>query len=201
MIYIDNGYAAMQSEILKRAKSMPAIRRWQIRISGTANVRDLRPELLQTLGNLDTRPDQQEVQRLQRLGVTDIAGLWTPSPGRPGCIKLLPEGISGHAAMTWEPFVTWIAMFLASDHMKSHRDKLAATCAAERHIFVGASFTTPAEVYFALRPDGRPELPDSNPILPTEITHLWVWSVPGMERCLAWFPDSGWFEPAADDPA
>jgi hypothetical protein len=169
--------------------------RWQLRVTGQAKIRDLQLELPRILGRLARRPDAQELQRLHGLGVTEVAGPWPPGTDESGRIQLLPEGISGPAVLTWEPFLGWITTFLASNDQADVRGKLAATGSAERHVFVGASFTTPARAYFALARELRPELPRREPTLPPQITHLWVWSVTGTERCLAWFPDIGWFDP------
>jgi len=194
VVDMDPPYAAMEAEIWKSALPMPAKRVWWVRASAKSRpVKELRKELPRILGSSHGSLSPQEIQQLGRLGVTVSGGM--PRAGEPGVIHLLPEGILGPARLTWEPFLDWIKTFLTSDLTEDVRRKLAATGAAERHAFIAVSFTTPGPVYFALRYDGRPELPDSNPSLPQEITHLWVWSVPGIERCLAWFPDTGWLDP------
>jgi hypothetical protein len=127
------------------------------------------------------------------MGVT-VLGPWPPGPNRPAGIYLAPVGVRGSVALMWDPFLDWIKTFLASEKTADVRKKLAATGALERHAFIGASFTSPGDAYFALRRDGWPELPPGDPILPPEITHLWVWSTPGHSRCLAWFPGRGWLD-------
>ncbi len=194
VVDIEPSYAAMEAEIWKPAPLMPADRFWQVNVSGRSKLKDLRRDLPRILASLHGPPGPQEARQFARLGVT-VTGPGMPRPGESGAIQLMPEGIYGPALLTWEPFLDWINAFLASGRAADVRRKLAATGAAERHAFVGASFTTPGPAYFALRQEGWPELPGDNPALPPEITHLWAWSVPGIGRCLAWFPDTGWLDP------
>ena len=195
VVDIEGSYAAMEAEIWRRDASMPADLCWQVSVSGSSRpLKDLRRELPVILGSLHGPPGLQEAQQLASLGVR-VTGPWMPRPGEAGAIRLLPEGILGPAQLEWEPFLDWINAFLKSRQTADVRGKLAATGAAERHAFIGVSFTTPGPVYFALRDEGRPGLPSRNPTLPAEITHLWIWSVRGIERCLAWFPDTGWLDP------
>jgi hypothetical protein len=123
-----------------------------------------------------------------------IAGPSEPTPAQPG--RHLPSarrrqriGYCGLARV-----LDWIKDFLASSRAADVRAKVAATGAAERHALVGASFTTPGDAYFALGYEHRRELPPADPCLPREITHLWVWATPGMNGCLAWFPERGWLD-------
>ena len=196
VVDIERSYAAMESKIWKPASTMPADRCWQVNVSGQSKqLKTLRQELPKILGSLHDPPGPQETQQLANLGVRVTGGPWIPRPGETGTIRLLPEGILGPAQLTWEPFLDWINALLVSPPTADVRRKLAATGAAERHAFIGVSFTAPGPVYFALREEGRPGLPGHNPTLPPEITHLWIWSVRGIERCLAWFPDTGWLDP------
>lgn len=195
VVDIEGSYAAMEWEIWRRASSMPADRCWQVSVSGSSRpLKTLRQELPVILGSLHHPPGPREAQQLASLGVR-VTGHWMPRPGETGAIELLPEGILGPAELEWEPFLNWINAFLVSRRAADVREKLAATGAAERHAFIGVSFTTPGSAYFALREEGWPRLPSHNPTLPPEITHLWIWSVRGIERCLAWFPDTGWLDP------
>lgn len=59
---------------------------------------------------------------------------------------------------------------------------------------LGVSYSSPGEVFFALAIDER-TLPSEAPALPAEITHLWLMN-PSGDRCIAWFPDRGWFDVA-----
>lgn len=89
--------------------------------------------------------------------------------------------------------LNWITQTLASPRLTDVRAKLARTNAYERHAFVGVTFTSPGEVFFALSVNEQ-TLPSEPPALPREITHLWLMNAPSLDRCLAWFPDRGWFD-------
>jgi hypothetical protein len=96
----------------------------------------------------------------------------------------------------WGAFDRWLAGYLRDDQRADVRQKLDATHAVERHVFVGMSFSTPWAAYHALSLDYS-GVPDLAPRLPSEITHLWVWSNP-LGRCIAWYPERGWFEPGME---
>jgi hypothetical protein len=193
VVDVETSYAEMVAKIWKPAERIPADLCWQVNVTGRSNLKRLRRELPGILGDLHGPPDPSVTQQLAKLGAV-VMGPWMPSPNLPAGIRLTPEGVYGSGA--WPPFLEWIGAFLASDRTTDVRSKLAATGASERHAFIGASFTTPGDAYFALSREGRPELPDSAPNLPPEITHLWVWAIPGHNRCLAWFPDTdtGWLD-------
>jgi hypothetical protein len=186
-------YAAMAAEIWKQ-EPLPADLIWTVHITGRApRLAQLRHRLPQILGGLHHPPEAGLIEELASLGLR-VTGPWEPPPGESGKIHLRPEGAFGNMELLWESLLDWIAEFLASDRTKDVRRKLAATAATERHAFIGVSFTSPGDAYHALRREGRPQLPTLPPRLPPEITHLWVWSVPGLGRCLAWFPDRGWLD-------
>jgi hypothetical protein len=162
-----------------------------VHLSGQAKVKELRRVLPTLLGAEPS--DQATMQQLAGMGAT-VEGPATPHPGHTGGIHLVPNGVTGSAHPVWPSFMDWIETFLASDKAADVRSKLAATHAPERHAFVGASFTTNGDAFFALDEEGRPELPPRDPNLPSEITHLWVWTTPAIGRCLAWSPDTGWID-------
>jgi hypothetical protein len=193
VVDIEPSYAAVAAQIWKPFNPLPAAMTWKVHVTGQANLKRLQRKLPEILGDLQRPPGPSVERELARMGVT-VLGPWAPGPNRPAGIYLAPEGIKGSADLLWEPLLEWIRSFLASDRAADVRKKLATTDAAERHAFLGASFTSPGDAYFALRREGRPQLPSSDPILPPEITHLWVWAVQGHPRCLAWFPDRGWLD-------
>jgi hypothetical protein len=110
-----------------------------------------------------------------------------------GTILLLPHGISGPPTITWEPVLDWITRTTASKRMEDVRTKLAASEAEERHLFLGITYSSPSDVFFALKHEER-SLPRQGPRLPREITHLWLMPAASPGRCIAWFPDRGWFD-------
>jgi hypothetical protein len=109
-------------------------------------------------------------------------------------IRLYPDGIRGPAVITWVPVLDWIARTLGSQRLTDVRAKLALTNADERHAFLGVTYTSPGNVFFALTIEEQ-TLPSEPPSLPVEITHLWLMNTSSLERCVAWFPDRGWFDP------
>jgi hypothetical protein len=196
VIDLDHSYASMEAAIHKKSGSpVSADLCWWVEVSPKSRqVIELRRELPGILGRSDGSLGEREREQLSLLGVA-VRGSAAPPPGKSGEIYLLPEGIYGPSELSWQPLLGWIDEFLHSIRTADVRKKLAATDAAERHAFIAASFTTPGAAYFALDDDWRPELPDQAPALPPEITHLWVWSVPALTRCLAWFPGTGWIDP------
>lgn len=192
VVDMDPSYAAMDAAIFKGVQTLPSDRIWWVRLTGRSNVKGARRRLPSLLGG--DLPDEEVVRELARMGVESIDGPAIPRPGDPGGIHLIPVGVMGSATPTWVPFMDWIAGFLASSKTADVRGKLAATNAPERHAFIAASFTTDGDAFFALDEEGHPELPPSPPALPTGITHLWVWTTPGIGRCLAWFPEVGWID-------
>jgi hypothetical protein len=195
VIDIDPRYAAM-SQRISQEESIPAARTWWVNCTGASpKLKDFRPKLVELLGQLTSAPSPEIRQKLADMRLR-VQGPWSAPTGRPNVIHLLPEGVTGQAIPNWDAFLQWIADFLTCDRTGDVRRKLAATRAAERHAFIAASFTTPGDAYFALGDEGHAQLPPRRPRLPPEITHLWAWSVPGIGRCLAWFPHTGWIDPA-----
>lgn len=190
---LDAGYASMQAAVTKTA-FLPADRIWWARTSARADIRVLREQLPPLLNALTGPPGPDLARQLSRLGV-EIAGPGEPTPRHRGGIRLHPQGITGSPGGRWEVFLEYLATFLTAPATSDVRRKLGGCGAAERHAFIGLSFTSPGDAFFALNYDGRPGLPPRDPVLPPEITHLWVWTVPGISRCLAWFPDRGWLDP------
>lgn len=186
---------------------MATVRRdWFVTVAGTSDLRILEGELEGLLADLEahgvtfesvadrralTHQQDENVRRLLELGVVTLScGL--PSSGD-GSVRLYPERVEGPAAVAWAPVVNWIGETLASVRLLDVRTKLMKTGAPERHVFLGITFTSPGEVYFALSLQ-EPTLPDEPPKLSDEITHVWLMNAPPLGRCLAWFPDRGWLD-------
>jgi hypothetical protein len=87
-------------------------------------------------------------------------------------------------------FVEWCGEFLARADCADNRDKLAGTGAKERHMVVGVTITSDRDAQRILY-EGQ-GLPSVAPLLPSEITHLWVFGLPPHNRCIFWFPEDGW---------
>jgi hypothetical protein len=168
VVDIDSSYAAVAARIWDANNPLPAVMTWKVHLTGQANLKRLRRKLPELPGTLQTPPEPHVEQDLARMGAT-VLGPWPTGPNRPGGIHLAPEGIAGSVVLMWEPLNAWIKTYLASDRTADVRRKLAATGAAERHAFIGMSFTSPGDAYFALRREARPHLPPGNPTLPPEV--------------------------------
>lgn len=208
---IDQNYAAMYAELIREQHQLPNVvpavrlhRAWQVALGRTAHVGNLKDEMEELLSALEDAGETFQivatervlrsrahpaVRRLCDLGVVMLGS----GPSDHGEVRLLPAGTSGPLIADWETVLGWIAETLTSSRMADVRTKLAKTNAAQRHVFIGVTFTSPGEVFFALAMDEQ-SLPDEAPTLPPEITHLWLMNAAG-GRCIAWFPDRGWFEP------
>jgi len=208
---IEENYAATWALLMKRQHQLPFVaaaqrlgRSWQITVGRGTHLRRLEAELEHLLMDLEQAGETFErvatlnvlkasshptVRRLVELGVVML----TSAPSAYGVVRLYPEGITGPAVRKWEPVLDWIAETLTSPRLADVRAKLAGTNADERHVFLGVTYTSPSDVFFALTIDEQ-TLPLEDPTLPPEITHLWLMNTP-IERCIAWFPDRGWFDP------
>ena len=206
---IEAPYSAMLTEIRRRAAIQANVGRyWWVTINGNAKVKMLEqilPDALRALEasgdvflivvadqHLDTHANPT-VRRLAAAGVVELASrpLWD---GETGTIQLCPQGTGGPGELDWTVFGDWLTTWLTDPRRDGKRAKLMGTGADERHLFAGLSYTTPWPVFYALDNDNWRQIPDRDPTLPAEITHLWMWNYP-TGRCIAWFPDRGWFEP------
>jgi hypothetical protein len=218
---LDEPYAAMTRGISEHGFEISGGdlgRVWVLEVSGRFRTKDAGttvPALLAALtaeGNtfsyggvaefLSEHPSAH-VQTALRMGIVTLSSR-PMNDGEESVIHLGPQGINGPANVTWEPFLGWIKETLSSDNrnMVGNRRKLAAAGGDERHAFLGVTFSSPWTVFDALSfhvhtlPWERSQLPSLPPELPAEITHLWLMNAQAPERCLAWYPDRGWFDPA-----
>lgn len=211
---IDSGYAAMFSGLVKGGQipemvQMASLHRaWSVTLSGASRRRRLDPQLEGLLASLEAMGlmfqlvapvetlkaiPNVSVQRLLGLGVVTLSSA-PAQPGRGGAL-LYPDGIIATSVASWDPFLDWISETLASPQLTDVRQKVMRTQSAERHVFLGVTFSSPSYVYFALTFDEH-GLPPVAPTLPPEITHLWLWNVAGGDRCVVWFPERGWLDAA-----
>lgn len=211
----ETSYAQVYEEIRCRGGQIPLRyedprldRIWFVTVSGACQVKALTTQvpavlagladaalLLEQPGVFDSLVARRvEVAELAARGVVDLlsrpAGI-----GEAGAMLVYPEGVSGPADPGWEAFSDWLENRLFCAAWADVRRKLAATGAVERHVFVGVTFSTPGEVFFALA-EGHRSVPPAPPRLPEEVTHVWVMPAQGGGRCLAWFPSRGWLDAA-----
>jgi hypothetical protein len=206
---IEDPYAAMTSHLRgdQRIAAPELGRVWQVTVGRKANVKRLRQQLVEKLEGLqsegqyfDTVQGERNlldhpsarVRQLATLGVLELTS-GVPTDGSDGRILVWGEGTGGPAVQDWVAFDRWLKDYLHDPQRADVRQKLAATAAPERHVFVGMSFTTEWFAYHALSHEYA-DLPPADPQLPSEITHVWIWSKL-LGRCIAWSPGNGWFEP------
>jgi hypothetical protein len=211
---IDRRYAAMSAAVAKQRDEQgygfpaPGLGRvWWAWTSGSCRVGKLKRELPTLLAAMQTdgevfeirarhedllRDPSPNVRRALALGIVGLASRLA-GDGEHGAVKLVPQGIAGPVDVTWQVFLDWIKEVLASAKMADVRRKFAASGAPERHVFLGASFTSPWGVFYALS-DEHSSIPPLPPVLPEQVTHLWVIHAQLPERCLVWFPERGWLD-------
>src|SRR5215472_2224763 len=124
------------------------------------------------------------VARLLELGVVMVGSRALLDGETEGLIRLVPDGISGPIEPDWRTFLEWLRDFLSAQSRQDVRRKLAGTGATERHAFIGASYSSPGEVFFALSMEHAGALPPEPPALPPEVTHVWIWNAQSGQRCL-----------------
>ncbi len=202
---IDPGYAAIAGRVADPSSAWESTRlthSWTLVVSATCRVDDLAPRAVELLAGLESSgygagsgilsvlsTADPNCADLARLGVVE-AYARKPGEDEAGSIRLLAEGIEAPYDTDFDAVGAWINEVLASARLEDVRLKLAATAAAERHVFLGVTFSSPGEVFFALA-RGKSLLPP--PTLPAEVTHLWIMRAtsPG-GRCLHWSPSEGW---------
>ncbi|MDG4833022.1 hypothetical protein O7627_27495 [Solwaraspora sp. WMMD1047] len=207
---IDRSYAAMASAIRGQVQvPTPELGRvWYVTVSPAANIKQLKRELPDRLANVQLSGalfetvaweqhlnlhDVEAVRALAASGVVRLASrpVVTDEEGK---AIMYGKGAGGPAGQNWDAFNDWLATFLHDPRQVDVRAKLAATDAVDRHAFIGMSFSTPWAAYHTLSDDYQ-GLPSRPPKVPAEVTHVWVWSYP-IGRCIAWFPETGWFDPS-----
>lgn len=96
-------------------------------------------------------------------------------------------------AQTGGPLGVWIGEFLAEPQLEDVRAKLARSGAVERHafIFVPGLTTAPFPVMDLLMRNDAPP-PTEDPLLPSEITHVWIMSTWSSGAAFFWSRSEGW---------
>ncbi len=211
---IDERYAKMWAMTARGEQDRyePRLSRaWQVSLSGVSDRQRRRRErelvsLLESMEHVDEvyervtdlrllpTGNSSTVTTLLRLGVVQIGSRRLRDDETEGHVRYIPIGTSGPLEPDWPTFLAWLGSFLSSPSREDVRGKLYKTGAEERHVFIGASYSSPGEVFFALTTDHVGVLPSEPPILPSEITHVWVWNAQSLDRCLVWFPDRGWLD-------
>jgi hypothetical protein len=206
---VDPEYAQLNQLVFRDQELVASSlsRVWYVTVSKSAKLKSLKPALEPFLRRLEdagvfleiVQPDgslahssEEKLRQLDSLGVVQLVSR-LPQPGEEPKILLYPQGVGGPAEQDWLALLTWLAEFLSAPGRADVRRKLAQTEAVERHAFVGLPLGKEWSAFHSLH-DEYGGLPDRPPVLPHEITHVWVWAQP-LGRCIAWFPDRGWFDP------
>ena len=128
------------------------------------------------------------------LGIVSMGQSGTAFPGSIYVTLDLPaERTGGIVADTGDALAAWVGDFLEGHERQDVRHKLLRSGADERHAFlILPGF---AEVGFGvidlLMRDDAP-LPEAEPALPVEVTHVWVVSTWSSGHGMRWAPDQGW---------
>jgi hypothetical protein len=179
---------------------------WWVTVRPEADRRRLRGSLVPLLarmeadgghldftGSLDASRANSSVGRFHELGISEAVCDPHPRQGPGRVLGLLP-GIGGAQQLDWNGFYYWLDSFLTSDICLRKRDKLVRSAAVdERHLFVGITWSAPWSVLRVLEHDVR-DVPVRSPTFPIGVTHLWLHGAELPSRCIAWWPDVGWFD-------
>ncbi len=150
-----------------------------------------------------TEPEEQSLREARSLGIRNLRRYEQP-PGEPGKIWLAPPPSGGVVDREGTAVSSWIAEYLSDPRRTDVRQKLARSGAAERHAFVivPSSTTAPVDVVLYLMSEDRVP-PMSSPILPQEITDVWIVDTFATfePTGIRWSPGLGWrtFEKVFND--
>ncbi len=120
-------------------------------------------------------------------GGTDFPGSIYPN------IELPEERSGGWVAEAGDSLADWIGMWTAQPQQAHNLTKLRNSGAPERHLFVilPGFADAPFAATDLLMRDNAP-LPTIAPVLPEEVTHLWVMSTWSSGDGMRWDPEFGW---------
>ncbi len=179
---------------------------WSAGLHPTANMKRLRqnlPALLQSLESQGISDPQLDVpwqpgpheEAIRSLGVVHLAQYETNYPGAVYlAVDQDPERTGGMSPTDGRPLLDWLSGWLAQPDKADNLAKLGASNADERHLFlILPSFAdAPFGVVDLLTRDDSP-LPNTDPDLPPDVTHLWMLSTWNFSSTgIRWSPDHGW---------
>jgi|SRR5579875_464676 len=178
---------------------------WWVRVLPSASAKELRRQLPDILQKLEasgterlrgssTSPDVMAIT-LEKLGIIEASSeAVIEHAGRVFVIaEVAMERMGGFTPATGDLLATWLSEWVADPARSDNIQKLAASGATEKHLFVlVASFAPPGNVTLILTEE-NPPLPTVPPSLPPEITHIWVMSMwIDWGNGLRWSRDDGW---------
>lgn len=177
---------------------------WLVTLAPSARAKRVRQELPALLQALEA----SGVREVRTLGdstsgvalaarLLDVVAMRQSDTQYPGSIYItleLPiERTGGFVAATGDALAEWAGDFLRDDERADVRDKLRRSAAHERHaVLIVPGFTVARfGVVDLLMRDDAP-LPEADPALPAEVTHVWALSTWSTGRGMRWSPDQGW---------
>jgi len=177
---------------------------WSIHVRPDARIKRLLqelPGLLQALekDRITTVPGPAERNELNvkadELGVVSALQGGTAFPGSVYVTPDIPlKRRAGMVPSTGDALSEWVAEWIIEPSRSDNLDKLRRSAARERHLFVIVpAFATPAlfAVTDLLARTDAP-LPTASPVLPPEVTHIWIMGTLASGYGFRWSPDHGW---------
>lgn len=177
---------------------------WSVHIRPATRVKRLfqeLPGLLQALekDGIITIPgpiDRNEFNaRADELGVVSARQGGT---SHPGSVYVTPEiplsRLAGMRPSTGDALSQWVAEWIIDPSKADNLNKLRRSAARERHLFVIVpALATPAlfAVTDLLMRTDTP-LPTASPVLPPEVTHIWIMGTWASGHGFRWSPDHEW---------
>jgi hypothetical protein len=162
-----------------------------------AGIRDLQPDVDHGLPWSKVADDLRVASARQSAGTQFPGSVYLT-------IKEPIDRRAGFISPGSEAIVAWVGEFLGSPKQADVLLKLKRSGAEERHAFVlvpGFSIAPFPVAELLIRDD--PPLPGASPLLPEEVTHVWIAGTWSAGRAFYWSPDIGWStaaKPVEDSP-
>lgn len=180
---------------------------WMVFLEPTARAKRVFAELPALLADLEAgnvqeigtsvRKQDQEAPLLDRAGRLGIVHGRQGGTSYPGSIyvsiELPHERRGGFVSTSGDVVPSWVTTFLADPEQLDVRVKLDRSGSDERHaLVILPGFTTvPFGVSDLLWRDDD-SIPSAAPLLPREVTHVWLVTTWAVGTGLRWAPGSGW---------
>lgn len=181
---------------------------WLLALEPTARAKRLLNELPAFLRQLEghgvTEIAQQRrwqevpepvAERARALGIVSAHQSGTDFPGSIYLTIEQPhERTGGLVDSTGSAIRGWVRDFLLDPHQNDVLAKLARSGASERHAFilVPAFTSAPFGVVDMLWRDVDDVVPTTSPVLPDQVTHVWLMAFWNIGSGLRWSPSGGW---------
>jgi hypothetical protein len=176
---------------------------WMASLLPTARAKRIKIELPELLADCEqmgvgelragrSRHPDPLTARAEDMGITHVSQGATAHPGVIYLTIEQPHNRTGGAASPAE-LLAWVPKFFAEPQQSDILTKLARSAATERHAFVFLpGFSTAPFGVTDLLWQVDSVLPTDPPILPPEVTHLWLVATWRVGTGVRWSVDSGW---------